>query len=152
MKENGWVCETYDEFRQHYPVPKEKTAGYVNVYTGETVTFQEQERYMQNLWEDWKDEIVVRDDTMFPKVDIRNLKVIAFEEECGYTYEGVNSVSNIYEDGAETPPEDIARRKYGINLWINEAPDEVLEALGDLRSYYDGYGKYGEVILHPENL
>lgn len=155
MKENGWVCETYDEFRQHYPVPTTKKAGYHNDYTGETITFQQQERYMQTLWEDLKDKIVNRDGIIFPAVDIRNLKVLSY---CNGGYDGmlhddydaINNISTIYENYKYE--DEAEAHKRGMTEWIAEAPDEILKALGELHDYYDGETKYGEVIFHPENL
>ena len=151
MKENGWVCETYDEFRQHYPVPEMKKAGYVNPYNQHTVTFQEQEEYMQNLWNNMRNAIVSRDGVFYPAVDIRNLKVKAFFDnyKCN-TYDSIGNLSTIYQDGAT--PEEAEQNKQFIIDAINEAPDEVFQALGELKDYYDGDKTYGEVIRHHENL
>ncbi len=151
MKENGWVCETYDEFRQHYPVPKYHQAGYVNAYTGETVTFQEQEEYMQNLWNNMRNAVVCRDGVFYPSVDIRNLKVKAFFDnyKCN-TYDGIGNLSTIYKDCAT--PEEAEQNKQFIIDAINEAPDEVFQALGELQDYYAGDKTYGEFVYHEENV
>lgn len=150
MKENGWVCETYDEFRQHYPVPKCFSAGYVD-YTGHTVTFQEQEGHMQYLWNEWKDKVVSRDGVFYPAIDIRNLKIQAFFDnyKCS-TYDGIGNLSTIY--GNYCTPEEAQENKQFIIDAINEAPDEVFQALGELKDYYNYNKTYGEIILHPENI
>ena len=151
MKENGWVCETYDEFRQHYPVPKHYQAGYVNAYTGKAVTFQEQEEYMQNKWNNMREAIINRDGVFYPAVDIRNLKVEAFFDnwKCN-NYDGIGNFSTIYKDYAT--PEEAEQNKQFIIDAINEAPDEVFQALGELQDYYADDKTYGEVIYHTENL
>jgi len=96
MKENGWVCETYDEFRQHYPVPRIWKAGYVD-YTGHTVTFQEQEKYMQDLWNNMRDAIVSRDGVFYPAVDIRNRCIAQIASLCQLVLRPTSLVQHLLE-------------------------------------------------------
>lgn len=148
MKENGWVCETYEEFRKYYIGPQDKKAGYEYEdffdKKKQVVSEQEEEEYMFGIWNRYKNALVVICGCFFPYMDIRYLYYLNY---CDGAYDGertnpaylVNSFANICKTLEEYDFEDgtINDFKNWVMEDIASAPNEVLKALIDIQKYYE---------------
>lgn len=120
MKENGWVCETFEEFKQYYKCPKKFI---------EEEGEQWADEWLKGIWDDNHDKLVVMGTTVFPFADKRYLQ---FRSYCG-EHIGDNHFSYIFSGNFNMTDDD----KKSLVEQINSLPDEIYELLQDIGNYYD---------------
>lgn len=120
MKENGWVCETFEEFKQYYKCPQKFIEKHDEQWVDEWLRYE---------WDTNHDKLVVMGNTVFPYADKRYLQ---FRSYC-VEHIGDNHFSYVFSGNFNMTDDD----KKSLVEQINSLPDEIYELLQDIGDYYD---------------
>lgn len=177
MTENGWVCENYEEFRQHFSVESWDNMTEVSKYDAEAkdengnlrTVSELREVHYRTVWDRCCNKVVQIGQSFVPCLDIRFLAIaekqynnffdysffpqeIAFEE----IWSGYWDLTEDEEDTKEVQNNKENMQRVFNNL-MQKTSDDILKKYAELYDYYapeckDRFKRqytYGEIVV-PE--